>query len=366
MAIPQPTNTSESGNLSELEENFFAGFSKWDELKWLYIIFHLVETFTGPMLMYCIVWYENNACGSHYRTLINTLLVHICQINVVRIFVARIPYVVAFAFSPLPKPVCDGIIILGRFFFLCVMTEIVLWQLVKYLYVFHWCRITVVSDNFVSSFTTMVNFVMSALVVFVAFAMGYNNAETDYHICTGNNPLKNIHQTPFLIVSNSSQDNLFNEVSQCDPLFYYLKFMFIILVFLTGRVWLFSKKDEIVKLWNSLITRKPVAPQVVIFDNMTSGQNNSIQKTKTIIGETGSLVAVILTMILLVPSVISKSYATDDINSLNHGYGRTWMYISKMSMPILFDCVLPLVLIVGSPKMRKSIWKGIQQLVGHA
>lgn len=368
----QQTNTSGFASNSSYPDanNFFAGFSEWDELKWLYVVFQLAMTFMGPSLLYCVLWYENNGCNAHYRTLINILLCHVCIINLVRVFLSRIPYVIAIVFSPLPTPVCDMTIMLGRYFFLCAMSEILLWQLMKYLYIFHWYRINLVSDNFISSFVTMSNMFLSAIVIFATYVMGFNNAEIDYHICTGNSPQVHIRQTPFLMMSLSNHDKLFDQVADVDPLNWYFKTLFFILLFLTGRVWLFSKRNVLLKLYNKVIRRTTVTPVIMQMQNIEAVDNptttmpdkyNFVQKTNTnIIGATGSLVAVMLTIILLMPSVISKSYARDNIESINYGHGRALMYLSKTCIPLLLDSVLPSVLILGSQKMRDSIWKELK------
>jgi len=274
------------------------------------------------------------------------------------------------AFSPLPRPVCDGVMMAARYFFLCVITQIVLWQLMKYLYIFHWYRINLVVDNFISIFVTMANLMLSGLLIVVTYVIGFNNAELDFHLCTGKDPFVNIRQTPFLLMSISNQGNPFDKVSQDDPLFFHLKLILLVLIFLTGRVWLFSKRDVIVEFYNKLTRRSITTTKIIILaptenvdDGSVSDRYNFVQKTKTnIIGATGSLVTVILILLLLMPSIIAKSYARDNINSINYGPGRMWMYLSKICIPILLDAILPFVLILGSPKMRKSIWRELQTI----
>jgi len=50
-------NLSSPANSSH--DNFFGGFSEWNEFKWMYVVFQVVMIFIGPALLYSIVWYEN-------------------------------------------------------------------------------------------------------------------------------------------------------------------------------------------------------------------------------------------------------------------------------------------------------------------
>ena len=85
------------------------------------------------------------------------------------------------------------------------------------------------------------------------------------------------------------------------------------------------------------------------------------EKTKTIIiGSTGSLAVVALIIVLILPSALSRLLAIQNANNINRGTGRWCMYLSKINITVMFDCVLPMVLILGSPKMRKSIWREIK------
>ena len=60
--------------------------------------------------MFSIIWYENNGCAAHYRTVINILLCNTCIINTLRGFVTRVPHAIMIIFSPMSMTFCDGIL----------------------------------------------------------------------------------------------------------------------------------------------------------------------------------------------------------------------------------------------------------------
>ena len=156
MSNLQP-NLSKTINFSEFQNDFFSEFNQWDEMKYLLLFFHTMISFIAPVLMFSIIWYENNGCAAHYRTVINILLCNTCIINTLRGFVTRVPHAIMIIFSPMSMTFCDGIFTTGRFFFSCIVTEIWLWQITKYFYIFHWKRRAEIDDNFIATFATMAN-----------------------------------------------------------------------------------------------------------------------------------------------------------------------------------------------------------------
>ena len=109
MSNLQP-NLSKTINFSEFQNDFFSEFNQWDEMKYLLLFFHTMISFIAPVLMFSIIWYENNGCAAHYRTVINILLCNTCIINTLRGFVTRVPHAIMIIFSPMSMTFCDGIL----------------------------------------------------------------------------------------------------------------------------------------------------------------------------------------------------------------------------------------------------------------
>jgi hypothetical protein len=346
-------------------DNFFAGYYEFDAIKLFYLLFHVAITFIGPGLLYSVIWYENYGSDVHYRTVINILLSHICWINIFKCLIERIPYILMITMGPFPRPACDGITLFARYFFLCNFNEILLWQLMKYFYIFQWGRFALMDDDFIAAFVTLTNLLLCAIFIMVCYMIGFNNVEMDHHICTGKEPAVNIIETPFLLMSLEKTDNLYNELVKIDPLAALFAVIFVLLIVVVIRIWFYSKKitfqNILSKIRNINQTAQEMeAPGENIAGTAPEDKYNFLQKTKTnIIGVRGSLFLVLLTLLLLLPSFVSKSMGRNNIESTNYGAGRLWMYLSRVSLPLWFYCVLPFVVISGSSKMRESVRREI-------
>jgi hypothetical protein len=268
-------------------------------------------------------------------------------------------------FGPFSKLACDFLIATNRYFFISTFNEVFLWQLMKYLYIFHWGSMALIDDNFISTFVTLVNFFLSAVFIIACFMIGFNNAEMEYHICTGTDPTINIIHSPFLMITLNKTENLNDELVKIDPLVKLFRIIFILLLALVVKIWIYDKKTLFVRLLNLFKNRHQAAAAeegtgTNNADGATEDKYNFLQKTKTnIVGASGSLVAVLLVFLLLLPSFISRYVGMGDSNIINHGTGRLRMYLSRITIPLLFYCALPLVVIAGNSKMRNSVRREI-------
>jgi hypothetical protein len=126
-------------NISNIKSgHFYSDFMELESLKLFYILFHIILTFLAPVILYSIVWYERFGLDLMYRTLSNRILSHICLISIARCLIARIANVGYNFMIPLLSSTCDVIMFIGRYGVLCSFIEIVIWQLVKYFYIFRW------------------------------------------------------------------------------------------------------------------------------------------------------------------------------------------------------------------------------------
>lgn len=109
---------------SVVGSNYFAGFMEWDELKYAYLGLHTLITVFGPALLSLVIWYESYGCDANYRTLVNILLSHTCWINLLRCLIIRIPHVVTMLLAPHSHQLCNGLIFIVRFDYLCLVVEV--------------------------------------------------------------------------------------------------------------------------------------------------------------------------------------------------------------------------------------------------
>ena len=345
--------------------DYFAGFSEWDELRCLFMAFHFIITFVGPMLLSCVIWYENNGCDVHYRTVVNILLSHSCWINLVRCIFARVPYVILMALGPHSRPTCDGIMFIGRFFYQALLSQILLWQVMKYIYIFHWNNVVALNDEFIACFVTATNLMLILVLTVTTSTIGFHNTEEDFHICTGNNPLINLNQTPFLQLSLSSAGNPLELLDSLDPSGKVHSFIMISMVLVSLRIWAYIQADAFIKVWKTLTdSQREVAQDSVSFQ---TPEESFFHKIKTsIIGAAGSLVAAIFMVLLMLPARITRKIFIANMDEINYGHGRTMMYMSRINLAIFSYCLLPVVLICSSQKMRQTVWKEIKLLCSKA
>ena len=348
---------------SSVPLDYFAGFREWDELKYFSLGFHIIITFIGPGLLYWVIWYETYGCNANYRTVVNILLSHICWINLARCIITRIPHVIIMIHRLHSILLCDAFVLGARFCYLCLMTEILVWQVMKYIYIFHWKNVVAINDNFIACFLTTTNILLSGVISFVTYMKGFHNVNEEFHICTGKNPLLNFNQTPFLHLSVTDDQNPIEQLYKVEPVSHINTFIWLTLVFASLRIWVYSHKDELAEFANKLRGRKRAAPVFTISLNATEPQNpNFYQVSQTsLIGAAGSFIFVISVVLLMLPSMISRKIFIANVNEINHGYGRTVMYISRITLSILSYCLLPMVLILGRKKIRVSVWKELKQ-----
>jgi hypothetical protein len=180
-------------NISNIKSgHFYSGFMELESLKLFYIIFHIILTFLAPVILYSIVWYERFGSDLMYRTLSNRILSHICLISIARCLIARIANVGYVFMIPLSSSTCDVIMFIGRYGVLCSFIEIVIWQLVKYFYIFRWKYLVCWNDEFFATFLTLCNMLLTAVFLFFTYMTGHHNAELDFHLCTGRSTSINI------------------------------------------------------------------------------------------------------------------------------------------------------------------------------
>ena len=157
--------------------DFYHGLQEWDSIKVLTLVLNVIIILVGPLLLYSVIWYERFSADLIYRTLINQLLSHLCRMEIAICLSTRITYFVTYCLSPLPMPICDLNIFIGRVTFIIMITQITIRQLIKYLYIFNWRALVSLNDDFFAVFITTVNVVFCFVFAFVAYFLGFQNEE---------------------------------------------------------------------------------------------------------------------------------------------------------------------------------------------
>jgi hypothetical protein len=267
-------------------------------------------------------------------------------------------FVLIFCFHSLPNPICNLICVIGRYLFLCSLTQLTLRQLIKYLYIFHWNYATRINDDFAALFLLLANFLLCLVFIFVTYFFGHNNAELNFHYCTGCRHTKNIEDTLTLFRrhGNFTITPLWFQTSVGpDPLDYTTFICLFVLIFITLQTWCYNQKANFISIWTftflklrikeKSVTRKPQSFEAESF-NLEAGQTFGI---------------ILLGILFITPAAVVKSIARVDDNSLNYGYGRIGVYVTHLTVFSFYLNVFPLWIIMTNTKMLISLKRELKE-----
>jgi hypothetical protein len=175
----------------------------------------------------------------------------------------------------------------------------------------------------------------------------------------GRDPAENIIFTVSEI--NGPLDNHLphlTEVILIDPLSILALAIFVLLFGATVSVWIYTNKQQLIKFWKKfthtgshiMMGCPPVEESAEI-----NNSKNAIEIKNVIREATPSLAVIALFFVLFVPSGMARLVLMDKSEEINIGKGRMWMYISKITVPILSYCILPAVIIGNNSKMRSTL-----------
>jgi hypothetical protein len=103
-----------------------------------------------------------------------------------------------------------------------------------------------------------------------------------------------------------------------EPLKFVIIGQLLILTLLVTRIWIHSLQPKLFKIF----CRQPSQSE-----SAGSQKPSKFQNTKdAIIGSGGTLAAVVIIVILIVPAFVAKSYAEENADNLNHAPGRDRCY----------------------------------------
>jgi len=207
-------------------------------------------------------------------------------------------------------------------------------------------------------FLLIANLMLCLVFIFVTYFFGHNNAEMNFHYCTGCSHIKNIEDTLALWRrhGNMTVSSVWFQTSiGPDPLEYFTYiclFSLISITFLT----LFYKHEldfKAISFCSFLKVRKLVGP-------MTSKHQS--YEAENFSFEAGQTFGILLLGILFItPAALVKKIASTDDNSLNYGYGRICVYATHISIFFFYLNVFPLWIILTNPKMFQSLKREIRE-----
>lgn len=143
-----------------------------------------------------------------------------------------------------------------------------------------------------------------------------------------------------------------------DPLSIVTVVIYLILFATTGSIWIYTKKDHLILLWKKItLTGSHIMLGCPPIEQSAASNNgiNGIEIRNVIKEASVSLAFMAMIFILFSPSTISRAIAMKNIEDIKTGHGRLWIYISRITIPILSYIVLPACIIGNNSKMRSTL-----------
>ena len=234
--------------------NAFSGYYEFDSFKGLSIVIQTLAIVLGPAFLFAILWHEYQCSDAKYQTFLNHVTGHLCWLMIVGCTVQQTGYLAFFTFGPFPMIACDVIVFTGRLMYLVCVTETLIRQLMKYLFIFKWKLVSCLLDEFFAFFFTAANVQLSVVFAFATYFVGYHNEDIDFHVCTGNSPPVNINLT-FRMMNWTNKTFEASEWFQVDefsdPIDKFSLLAVLIFAPITTRIWIFSAKESLqdLKIW---------------------------------------------------------------------------------------------------------------------
>jgi hypothetical protein len=336
---------SSIGNSNDL----FEGHRTWDGIQAVHLFFHIILTFIAPVLNYVVVWYQTNDASHQRNLLTNQLLSHVCIISIVRCFTVRIASVLWLHFGPFATAVCNVALLAGRFFFVLVLVELTLWQLIKYLYLFWPQYLLNINDNFMAMFLTFLNIFVNVGLIVVANMKAFQNSELDYHICTGKDPQQNINNTINIYNLQHRGNNAslvtFKNVRNYDYHNSATQILCLLLILFAVQIWAKSLKERFTSKYQEDHSRLEISKEALF-------------------GAGGSLCVIVIMILFLIPSYISHNIFYQNPELVNKGIGKIWTYTSRITMATISYCIVPIIILINNPNLRQTLLNKIKTFVG--
>lgn len=261
----------------------------------------------------------------------------------------------------------------NRFLFLCVLTQLVMRQVIKFVYIFKFKWFMSMDEDFAAQCLTLCNIVLCAVVAMTTQLLGFHNAEVDFHVCLGKDPNETIRKTfqymNWGVHGESKIITTFEEVTRKDPLSYLVIFLLILLSIVciltlvcSGEA---SLKETLLRLKAIAVKHPPKDLPTLSnnhnfehppIDSLPLSNNHKFEETKNeIIGTVQVLIATAFCLIVLIPYSYARAIVKVNADDLNHGIGKSLFYIGRMTMPLVAYFNIPLLIIFNNHKMRRTL-----------
>ena len=150
-----------------------------------------------------------------------------------------------------------------------------------------------------------------------------------------------------------------------DPIKLFSTTSYIIIALLGLQIFIYSNMDKL-RRFKEKWFKKDLAPTSFTMpaNGDTAGQRNNekfFEGKNLILGAGSTLIVTGISVAFFVPIAVVRYIARNNLDNINIGNGRTWVYISKVTVPTCYQLVFPLFVILNNAKMRKSLLRDFKE-----
>ena len=158
-----------------------------------------------------------------------------------------------------------------------------------------------------------------------------------------------------------------------DPLKWNFVVSYGVLVIVTLHIIIYSRGEQLSALKQKLtrVFRTETVSPIPPGDEANVGQAKEGKEAKEeskfwgdksmIVSAGQTLILVSIGLAFTVPIAIVRRISREDLDAINNGAGRMWIYISKISAPFSYQFLYPVFIILGNAKMRSSLARVIRE-----
>ena len=149
---------------------------------------------------------------------------------------------------------------------------------------------------------------------------------------------------------------------------------YTIIALLGLQIFLYSKRDKLLRFknkWSKLfVNNELIQPTVTVAvpsdvnENVGTKNKRFLEHKSLIFGAGQTLVVTGISVAFFLPIAVVRHMARKNLESINSGNGRVWIYIGKVTVPTCYQLVFPLFVILNNDKMRKSLLRDFKENMG--
>ena len=151
-----------------------------------------------------------------------------------------------------------------------------------------------------------------------------------------------------------------------DPVKLFSLMSYTIIALSSLNIFFYTNMGKLPKLknkWLSMFSNNVTSTQVTAPpEDEKATDTEKIKKSKSLIlGAGQTLIVTGITFALFVPLAAVRYISRHNLEAINSGNGRAWVYISRVAFPTIYQLVFPLFIILKNVKMRQSLFRNFKE-----